>query len=66
MQITVNGKLHEIKRSISILEYLTLNKINPLLVVVEYNNNILTKEDLDKVCLHDGDNIEVVKFIGGG
>ena len=36
------------------------------MVVVEHNSEIPDKEKWDSILINDGDNIEIVKFIGGG
>ncbi len=64
--LNVNGKKTEIEKSVSITDYLGTIGINPKLVVVELNYEIPDREKWSEIMLVDGDNIEVLKFIGGG
>ena len=40
--------------------------LNPAVVVVELNREILRRQDLDDTPVRDGDKIELVHFVGGG
>lgn len=41
-------------------------KLNPGLVVVELNLEILKRDDLAKTALNEEDQVEIVHFVGGG
>jgi thiamine biosynthesis protein ThiS len=41
-------------------------KLNPGLVVVELNLEILKRDDLAKAVLSEADQVEIVHFVGGG
>ena len=64
--ITVNGKIIELGKALSISSYLDSTDVNPKTVVVEYNYEIPDKQKWADIILKDGDNLEIVKFIGGG
>lgn len=64
--ITVNGKKAELEKPLSIEDYLESAGIDPKIVVVEYNFEIPDKGKWTEITLKDGDNLEIVKFIGGG
>jgi sulfur carrier protein len=64
--ITVNGKKAELEKPLSIKDYLESAGIDPKIVVVEYNFEISGKGKWTEITLKDGDNLEIVKFIGGG
>ncbi len=66
LTLTVNGKKVELERAISLNGYLESRSINPKTVVVELNYEIPGKQEWGKIDLKDGDNLEIVKFIGGG
>ena len=66
MQIVLNGKETEIEGKMKITEFLKLKDLSPDRIVVEYNYEILKKEDWDKVTLKENDNLEVLSFVGGG
>ncbi|MFH1784787.1 MAG: cysteine synthase A [bacterium] len=68
MDVTIylNGKKEEIKADISILELLKDKKIRPEVVTVELNEQIVPKEEYDKVVLKALDKLEFVYYMGGG
>jgi thiamine biosynthesis protein ThiS len=49
-----------------ILSLLQTLKVPPGSVVVERNRNILHRDTLDRVVLKDGDELELIRFVGGG
>ncbi|KPC74765.1 sulfur carrier protein ThiS [Laceyella sacchari] len=36
------------------------------IIVVEHNRTVLTRDDYPRVGLQDGDQVEIVQFVGGG
>ena len=64
--VAVNGKKVELEKIFSIKGYLESAGIDPKIVVVEYNFEIPDKPKWNEITLKDGDNLEIVKFIGGG
>ncbi len=64
--IRVNGDKKNFDFEILASELLSSLGIEKKKVVVERNMEILDKGDLDKVRLKDGDEIEIVHFVGGG
>lgn len=65
MQLTINGNT-EAGDFANVTEILNKMDLDPKLVVVELNGNILPKEDYAKTSLHEGDSIEIVQFVAGG
>lgn len=66
MELKVNSKKVELDGQMSILSFLEWKGINPALVVVEHNYEVPDKEKWGSIILTEGDNLEIVKFIGGG
>lgn len=64
--ITVNGKKESIKENTRILEFLSSKKLNPDQVVIEYNLDVLNRENLDHCTLKENDNLEIMRIVGGG
>lgn len=65
MTITVNGKtISDVPADVA--ELLGQLGLNPARVAVEYNRNILTQEHFATTVLADGDELEIVQFVGGG
>lgn len=63
---TVNGKKIGMESPLSISAYLDSIHVNPEAVVVELNYEIPDRQQWIETFLKDGDNLEIVKFIGGG
>lgn len=66
MIIKLNGKEKKITENTTILSLLEELKLNPQKVAVELNRTIIKKEKFDSQELQDGDEIEVLQFVGGG
>ena len=66
MEITFNGRPRELTAGTSIQELLDQLRLDCLQVVVEHNQNIITRQRLAATALNDGDTLEVIHFVGGG
>lgn len=66
LQFKINDEIKSIDRQITITQMLQLFGYNPLTVAVERNQNILSRSQWDNIFVNDGDNFEVVMFVGGG
>ena len=50
----------------TIAEYLATTNFDPKRIAVERNGDIVPKAKYGETILQDGDNVEVVNFVGGG
>lgn len=66
MQITLNGKNVAIKPQISLLDVLKMQGFELERLVIEHNFEIVKKEAWGNVVLEPNDNLEVLRFVGGG
>lgn len=66
MKIRINGKEEPITQRISVADFISARKINPAVVVVEYNRLILDPSQWKTTLLHDADELEIISFVGGG
>ena len=66
MQLAVNGKPREIEGQPTILQFLEANNVNPLIVAVEHNGDIIKRDRYGEVVLHEGDVLEIIHVVGGG
>lgn len=66
MKILLNGERRPIERLLSVRELLEELELPPERVAVELNRRILKREEFDDVRVGDGDELEVVTFVGGG
>jgi thiazole synthase len=64
--IRVNGEHRRVVGGISIAEMLGELGLDPLRVAVERNLEIVPRGTLAEVCVEDGDDFEIVHFVGGG
>ena len=65
MTITLNGTPKEVPDTATILTLLTNAKLSPQKVAVELNKRLLRTERYADP-LKDGDELEIVTFVGGG
>lgn len=66
MQLTVNGKNYETKSAENIAELLGELTMNPQLVAVEVNRQLVTRKYHGATQLNEGDVLEIVTLVGGG
>ena len=64
--IRVNGEHRRVPDGISITEMLNEIGIDPARVAVERNLEIVPRSSLSELCVENGDNYEIVHFVGGG
>jgi sulfur carrier protein len=64
--IRVNGEHRRVPGGVSIAEMLNELGIDPTRVAVERNLEIVPRSSLAEVCVCDGDDFEIVHFVGGG
>ena len=66
LKITLNGDAHEISGPVSVTALLASLTIDARRVAVEHNLVILKRAVFDATIVRDGDNVEIVNFVGGG
>ncbi|OFW06114.1 MAG: thiamine biosynthesis protein ThiS [Acidobacteria bacterium RIFCSPLOWO2_02_FULL_67_36] len=66
MTIRLNGEPFEIAGPVSISTLLAELKIDPRQVAVERNLAVIKRDRYETTMIGEGDEIEVVKFVGGG
>ena len=66
MVITLNGDPHDLPGPVTVSELLSQLKIDPRRVAVELNLVVLKRALFETTLVHDGDQVEVVNFVGGG
>ncbi len=64
--LKVNGKTQTFEGSIKIPDLLAAFNIRAASVVVERNREILHKDCFADVMLENGDELEIIRFVGGG
>jgi thiamine biosynthesis protein ThiS len=66
VNIRLNGDPFEIASPLSITELLATLKIDPRRVAVEHNLDIIKRARYDTTIVNEGDEVEIVNFVGGG
>jgi thiamine biosynthesis protein ThiS len=66
LRIRLNGDPHEIAGPMTILQLLDELKIDPRRVAVEQNLTIVKRAQYGTVTIAEGDEVEIVNFVGGG
>ena len=66
IQVRLNGKDREIDSGVSVQELVESLDLNPKLIVVELNGEILSRDSFGEVQVSEGDQVELVHFVGGG
>jgi thiamine biosynthesis protein ThiS len=66
IEILVNGEARRIQSPATVLDLLSQLALDPRTVVVELNREIVRRPRLGVTSLAEGDQIELVHFVGGG
>lgn len=64
--LLVNGKRREVETPVALLGYLESHKIEPRLIAIEYNGEIVKRDRWETITLQDGDKLEIVHMVSGG
>jgi len=64
--ILLNGDRFELERPITVAELLDQLAIDARRVAVEHNLAVVKRQAFDDTIVHDGDEVEIVNFVGGG
>ena len=64
--LRVNGEPRELERRCSATDLLDLLGIESRLVAVAINGVVVRRSDLGETVLYDGDEVEIVRAVGGG
>jgi sulfur carrier protein len=66
IHLQVNGESRICQEPTNLPTFLTQIGLNPLLVAVEYNGEILQRQLWPTTLLAEGDRLEIVTIVGGG
>ncbi len=66
IRIRLNGKDRDIEDGLSVRGLLESLELNPALIVVELNREILDRERYQETPVDSDDVVELVHFVGGG
>ena len=66
MKIRLNGEPVELAGPLTVTALLARYAIDPQRVAVEHNLTVIKRVAFDKTMVREGDEVEVVNFVGGG
>ena len=66
MRITLNGEPYDLAGPLSVTALLGQLQIDPRRVAVEHNRIVLKRGSFDATLVAEGDEVEIVNFVGGG
>jgi thiamine biosynthesis protein ThiS len=66
LQITLNGDRLEVAGPLTVSELLNRLEIDARRVAVEHNLVVLKRAAFGETLVRDGDQVEIVNFVGGG
>lgn len=66
VSISVNGEHRRVVAGLTIAQLAAELGLEPTKVAVERNMEVVPRSTLDQVLVDDGDDFEIVTFVGGG
>jgi len=66
LSVRVNGEHRRVPSGTTVAEMVNQLGLDPLRVAVERNLEVIPRSTLREVCVEDGDDYEIVHFVGGG
>jgi len=66
IRLTINGEDRDAGEAVSVADLLQGLDLAVERVAVEHNRRVLKRDELARVMLADGDQLEIIQFVGGG
>lgn len=66
MEIILNGEKESLDKAYTVAELLQKQGLNPSVVTVSLNGDILARDAFDSTPVKDGDSLDILMFMGGG
>jgi thiamine biosynthesis protein ThiS len=66
MSIQLNGDSYVIDGDARLTTLIETLKMKPTRIAVELNREVIPKADYAKILLREGDELELINFVGGG
>jgi sulfur carrier protein len=66
MNITLNGKPHELDGAVDVITLLKSLNVKPEQVAVAINGEVVPRREWPRTGVSEGDAVEVVRAVGGG
>ena len=66
IEVAINGEKKQAPAGLTVAGLLENLNVKKATVVVEHNRVVLKQSELDEVAVKAGDELEIVRFVGGG
>ena len=66
MNIRLNGETREFSDGLTVEALVATLALEPTRVAIEVNRSVVRRSQWTSTILHDGDQVEIVHFVGGG
>jgi len=66
LRITLNGEPHELAGPLTVTALLAQLQVDARRVAVEHNRIVIKRAAFETTVVGDGDEVEIVNFVGGG
>lgn len=66
LSVRINGEHRRVPGATTLAEMINSLGLDPHRVAVERNLDIVPRADFATLCVEDGDDYEIVQFVGGG
>ena len=64
--LTINGKERSLDQPTPLIDFLESLEVNTRFIAVAHNGLVIRREEFDDVTLAEGDEVEIVRAVGGG
>jgi thiamine biosynthesis protein ThiS len=64
--LTINGRRRELEGPTSLVDFLRSSGVNLQFIAVAHNGEVIERERFPQIILDEGDDVEVVRPVGGG
>jgi sulfur carrier protein len=62
----LNGRKTDLPEGLTVTDLLVQKKLNPDVLIVEHNGELLQKDRWPDMVLKENDRLEILRFVGGG
>jgi len=66
LNLRINGEHREVVDNLSLRELVTQLDLTPERIAIELNQNVVRRTEWPSTVLKEGDQVEIVHFVGGG
>ncbi len=66
MQIVLNGNEHTLPSEMTLAKLIESLGVDRRLVALAHNGEVVPRDTYDSITVRDGDQVEIVRMVGGG